>query len=118
VFLVAERPVQLVEPLKNAKAPEHGRATLTCKLSKPNKPVVWFKNGVELTPSESPRYSAVNEDCEYTLTLDDCGLDDTAEYSMRCQDIETSATLTVDGKLLNTRKQSEPAHLRQGNVFR
>ena len=97
-FSVVERPVQLVEPLKDSRAPEHGKATLSCKLSKPNKKVAWFKNGVELTPSESPRYSMVNEDCEYTLTLDDCSLDDTAQYSMRCQDIDTSASLTIDGK--------------------
>jgi len=97
-MLDAERPVELIEPLKDVRAPEHGKATLSCKLSKPNKTVTWFKNGVELSPTESPRYSIVNEDCEYTLTIDDCSLDDTAQYSMRCQDIETSATLTVDGK--------------------
>jgi len=96
-FLVAERPVELTEPLKDVRAPEHGKATLLCRLSKPNKKVTWFKNGVELSPTESPRYSIVNDDCEYTITLDDCSLDDTAKYSMRCQDIETSATLTIDG---------------------
>jgi len=97
-MLAAERPVELIEPLKEVRAPEHGKATLSCKLSKPNKTVTWFKNGVELSPAESPRYSIVNEDCEYTFIVDDCSLDDTAKYSMRCQDIETSATLTVDGK--------------------
>ena len=98
VFLAyTERPVELIEPLKETRVPEHSKATLSCKLSKPNKKVTWFKNGVELSPTESPRYSIVNEDCEYTITLDDCSLDDTAKYSMRCQDIETSATLTIDG---------------------
>ena len=97
VLVAAERPLELLEPLKEVRAPEHGKATLSCKLSKPNKTVTWFKNGVELSPTESPRYSIVNEDCEYTITIDDCNLDDTAKYSMRCQDVETSATLTVDG---------------------
>ena len=98
--MAVERPVELMEPLKEVRAPEHGKATLSCKLSKPNKKVTWFKNGVELSPTETPRYSIVNEDCEYTITIDDCSLDDTAKYSMRCENIETSATLTVDGKCL------------------
>jgi len=97
VFVRAERPVELVEPLKEVRTPEHGKATLSCRLSKPNKKVTWFKNGVELSPTDQPRYSVVSDDCEYTLTLDDCHLDDTAQYSMTCQDVETSATLTVDG---------------------
>jgi len=95
--VATERPVELLEPLKEVRAPEHGKATLSCKLSKPNKKVAWFKNGVELSPTEAPRYTIVSEDCEYTVTIDDCQLDDTAKYSMRCHDIETSATLTVDG---------------------
>jgi len=106
-MLAAERPVQLVEPLKAARAPEHGKATLSCRLSKPNKKVTWFKNGVELSPAEAARYSIVGADCEYTLTIDDCSLDDTAEYSMRCGDIETSATLTVDGMCLTRSFQAQ-----------
>ena len=93
----AERPVELVEPLKDARAVERGKATLSCRLSRPRKKVAWFRNGVELTPTEPPRYSIVSDDCEYTLTLDDCRLDDAAQYSMRCQNVDTSATLTVDG---------------------
>jgi len=99
LFVPAERPVELIEPLKEVRVPEHGKATLSCKLSKPNKKVTWYKNGVELSPTESPRYSIVNEDCEYTITIDDCNLDDTAKYSMRCQDIDTLATLTIDGTI-------------------
>ena len=96
--MAAERPVELIEPLKEVRVPEHSKATLSCKLSKPNK-VTWYKNGVELSPTELPRYSIVNEDCEYMITLDDCSLDDTAQYSMRCEHIETSATLTIEGAL-------------------
>jgi len=95
--VAAERPVELIEPLKEVRVPERSKATLSCKLSKPNKKVTWYKNGVELSPTELPRCSIVNEDCEYTITLDDCSLDDTAQYSMRCEDIETSATLTIEG---------------------
>ena len=96
--MYAERPVELIEPLKDVRAPEHGKATLSCKLSRPNKKVSWFKNGVELPPTAAPpRYSIANEDCEYTLSIDDCSLDDAAQYSMRCQNVDTSATLTVDG---------------------
>jgi len=95
--LDAERPVELVEPLKEVRVVEHDKATLSCKLSKPNKKVTWLKNGVELSPTETPRWSVVSDGCEYTLTLDDCNLDDTAQYSMRCEDVETSTTLTVDG---------------------
>ena len=96
--MCAERPVELVEPLKETRVPEHGTARLSCRLSKPNKAVTWYKNGVELSTTDAPpRYSAVSDDCEYTLSVDDCILDDTAQYSMRCQDVDTSATLTVDG---------------------
>lgn len=86
----------MVVPLQPVRAPEKSTAKLECQLSKPNKQVVWFKNGIEISPKDS-HYSIVNEDCSYSITVYDCSLDDGAEYTLRYQEVETSATLTIDG---------------------
>lgn len=88
--------MEVIVPLQPVRTPEKTTAKLECQLSKPNKQVVWFKNSIEISPTDS-HYSIVNEDCSYSITVYDCSLDDGAEYTLQYQEVETSATLTIDG---------------------
>ena len=76
--------------------------TLECKLSKPNKPVIWTKDSnihpvvKEIVPSE---------DCElvvdgpwHRLILRNVPLDAEGEYTCKCGDEETKAMLWVEGR--------------------
>ena len=86
----------VVVPLVDQKTTETHTVTLECELSKPNKPVTWYKDGAELTLSDA-HYTITCDDCKYSLTIQDCTLDDGAQYSLRCGDADTSANLTVGG---------------------
>lgn len=100
LFDCLELPAKIVEPLKDQTTIEKQTITFTCKLSKPNKKVTWYKDGEELTPANE-RYSFEIENCSYTMTLKDTVLDDEAKYSMKIGDEETTCVLRVDGKIYN-----------------
>ena len=75
---------------------EHHDFTFWCELSKPNKKVTWYKDGIEI-PLEDAHYTISSDEYKYTLSIVDCTLSDGAEYTMRIDDVSTAATLTVAG---------------------
>ena len=83
-------------PLTDQTVVETKTATFQCTLSKPNRPVVWKKNG-EPIPTESTHYTIECDEFNYILVLKDSTLDDGAEYSIVCEDVESTCTLTVEG---------------------
>ena len=84
-------------PLKESSVTEDEDAEFTCELSKPDALVKWFKDGVELTPSEHVSFETV--ETKRTLKIHKSVLDDAATY--QCQIISSSASsqaqLTVTG---------------------
>ena len=45
---IAALPMEVVFPLSDKEVVEETSATFSCELNKPNKPVKWFKDDVEL----------------------------------------------------------------------
>lgn len=95
-ILLTELPIQVITPLTDGEVIEHQDFTFTCQLSKPNKKVTWYKDEFEITLDDS-HYTVSCVDCDYTLTLHHCTLDDGAKYMVKVEDVTTSATLTVSG---------------------
>ena len=84
-------------PLSDTEVTETQTVNLWCELSKPNQTVTWYRDGADI-PLTDTHYKISNEEFRYTLAIDNCLLEDGAEYSMACGDVSTSATLTVGGK--------------------
>ena len=84
--------------------------TFECELSKPNQKVTWLRDGVELDVADT-HYKISTAECTYSLTVVNCTLDDTAEYTLRVDDVSTSATLLVEGKTNSVLKPQPQACL-------
>ena len=80
-------------PLQDVKVPEHNEATFSCEVSKPGKPVKWFRNGKEIKPDK--KHVVTADGCKHTLKIKDCDLDDTAEITAKVDDAETEAKLAA-----------------------
>ncbi len=83
-------------PLSDQVVMETKTATFNCELNKPNQTVTWYKDDFELT-LEDAHYKISNEECQYSIQIFNCSLDDTSGYSINAGDVSSSATLTVKG---------------------
>ena len=96
-YITTELPVEIVTPLDSGETTETETFTFDCELSKPNKKVTWYKGEQSISLDDS-HFTISNDGYKYSLTLHECTLDDGAEYTLRCDDVSTTATLTVKGK--------------------
>ena len=87
----------MVEGLTNQQVQETEQAAFTCQLSKPNQKVEWYVGGTLVVPDDR-KYSVDCVDCAYTLRVNDCQVNDSADITIRSKDCESSASLTVTGK--------------------
>ncbi len=94
---VVEIPVAVKLPLKNMSVPEDDSVTLSCKLTKPDKPVKWYKDGKILKDGVECKIS--NDGCEYTLKLPKAKTSDAGHYTMKCDKIETSSKVIIKGEI-------------------
>ncbi len=93
---LAEAPVTFTAPLKDTSVTETKTATLTCEISKPDKKVVWCKNGKEIVPDD--HFEVKVEGNVHTLKVKDAKLEDAAEYTAKLGDDLCTAKLVVEGK--------------------
>jgi hypothetical protein len=89
---VEEASAEIRVPLKEVQSVEGQTVSLSCELSKPDVPVVWLKDGVEL---QSDEHCALTVDgCMHSLTIHSATLEDEAEYTIRLNDsVSAKATL-------------------------
>ena len=92
---VADKPVELVQPLEDLHVQENENGTLVCQLSKPDMEVVWYHNDRRIFFTSQSRIRAKQIDCFYKLLLDDIEDDDRGLYELRCEQVKTSCHLTV-----------------------
>ena len=77
---------------------ETTEAVFTAVLNKPNQKMEWFIDGKPIKlPND--KYEVENVDCTYTLKLKDLDLKDAGKITAKCQNAESSATLTVTGRV-------------------
>ncbi|XP_031662309.1 obscurin isoform X9 [Oncorhynchus kisutch] len=91
---VKERPLEVVEPIKDVTVKEKGSATLSCKFSATPKEVSWFKGQTLLDASD--KYSLKQDAVRAQLTIQKLTGEDTGEYRCQSAAAETKATLTVE----------------------
>lgn len=94
-----ERPIEVVEPLKNVTGQEKASATLSCRLSAVPKEVCWFKGQTVLEASS--KYLMKQSAAEVQLVIQTLSPGDDGEYRCHVGTCETKATLTVEGEILN-----------------
>ncbi|KAM9427863.1 obscurin isoform 4-T4 [Salvelinus alpinus] len=91
---VQERPLEVVEPIKDMTVKEKGSATLSCKFSAAPKEVSWFKGQTLLDASD--KYNLKQDAVRAQLTIQKLTGEDTGEYRCLSCAAETKATLTVE----------------------
>ncbi|KAK3571997.1 hypothetical protein QTP86_021336 [Hemibagrus guttatus] len=91
---VKERPIEVVEPLKNVTGQEKASAKLSCRLSAVPKEVCWLKGQTALEASS--KYIMKQSAAEVQLLIQALSPDDAGEYRCRTGTCETKATLTVE----------------------
>lgn len=77
---------------------EGNTATLRCELSKPGHSVKWRKRGTELIRN-GEKYHMRQRDMLIELRICDVKPEDSDIYTCICGNIETTATLTVNGRV-------------------
>ena len=69
---------------------------MECEISKPNRPLQWFKDGKELLPVDA-HFEIQVEGCSHKLVFHETHVEDTGEYMVRIGDQISMAKLDVEG---------------------
>ncbi|XP_051970786.1 obscurin-like [Xyrauchen texanus] len=108
---VKERPIEVLEPLKNVTAKEKTSTTLCCKFSTPPKEVCWFKGQTVLEPSS--KYSMKQKDTSVQLTIQVLNAEDSGEYRCQVGVCESKANLKVEERKILITKHLEDVEVNE-----
>ncbi|XP_017322293.1 obscurin isoform X6 [Ictalurus punctatus] len=109
---VKERPIEVVEPLRNVTGQEKASAKLSCRLSAVPKEVSWFKGQTAL--EESSKYIMKQNGAEVQLLIQALSPDDAGEYRCQTGTCETKATLTVEVRDVRITKRLTDVEVDEG----
>ncbi|XP_059391295.1 obscurin-like [Carassius carassius] len=99
---VKERPIEVLEPLKDVSAKEKTSTTLCCKFSAPPKEVRWFKGQTALKVSS--KYNMKQKDANVQLIIQSLSAEDSGEYSCQVGVCESKAVLKVEVRKIQITK--------------
>ncbi|CAM4723722.1 unnamed protein product [Leuciscus chuanchicus] len=99
---VKERPIEVLEPLKDVSAKEKTSTTLCCKFSAPPKEVQWFKGHTALEASS--KYSMKQKDANVQLIIQALSAEDSGEYRCQVGVCESKAVLKVEVRKIQITK--------------
>lgn len=94
-------PVTFKQKLKNVQIEEGNVAIFRCELSKAGRGVEWMKRGEEVIRG-GQKYQMRQRDALLELRIVDAQPDDSSIYTCICGSVETTATLTVNGRRVRT----------------
>ncbi|XP_053094396.1 obscurin isoform X2 [Pangasianodon hypophthalmus] len=109
---VKERPIEVVEPLKNVTVEEKASAKLSCRLSAVPKEVCWFKGQTALEASS--KYIMKQSGTEVQLVIQALSPDDADEYRCQTATCETKAILTVEVRNVQITKRLTDVEVDEG----
>jgi hypothetical protein len=95
-YLPSELPVHIIVPLKDTEVTEGETVTLTCEVNIPDLPARWFKDKVEIFPTDDRQMSV--EGTVHKLTIPKSVLEDEAEYLVVIGGRQSKALLLVEGE--------------------
>ncbi|XP_067685805.1 immunoglobulin superfamily member 22-like [Haliotis asinina] len=90
---VDEEPLEIVKPLEDQTIDEDQTVKFTCEVSKPNIKSCWYKDGKAVSEKDGYRIETINS--VHTLILDNVAEEDGGNYSIKVEDKQSEATLTV-----------------------
>uniref|UniRef100_A0A3Q2X5X7 Obscurin-like protein 1 n=1 Tax=Haplochromis burtoni TaxID=8153 RepID=A0A3Q2X5X7_HAPBU len=96
--LLVKMKVKFIRQLENIKALKGTRLTLQCEINKPKGDVQWLKNGNEISPSRQHTIRAQGR--ERSFTIHQLMEEDSGEYVCESTDDKTSATVTVEPRII------------------
>uniref|UniRef100_A0A9J7XXV3 Obscurin, cytoskeletal calmodulin and titin-interacting RhoGEF b n=1 Tax=Cyprinus carpio carpio TaxID=630221 RepID=A0A9J7XXV3_CYPCA len=99
---VKERPIEVLEPLKDVSAKEKTSTTLCCKFSASPKEVRWFKGQTALEASS--KYSMKQKDANVQLIIQTLRAEDSGEYRCQVGVCESKAILKVEVRKIQITK--------------
>ncbi|KAL7886884.1 hypothetical protein AOLI_G00046050 [Acnodon oligacanthus] len=111
-LIVKERPIEVVEPLRNLTGKEKASAKLTCKLSATPKEVRWFKGQNALEASD--KYIMNQNYAEVQLIIQALNTDDAGEYRCQAGTCESKATLSVEVRKVEITKHLTDLEVDEG----
>lgn len=95
----SEMPVKFTRPLENTVSLKGSKLMLRCEINKPKGDVQWLKEGKEISPSR--RHTIRAQGRERSFTIHQLVDEDAGEYACESTDDRTSATVTVESKLIS-----------------
>ena len=87
--------MEIIKPLKDQEIEEEQSFKFTCEVSKPNVKSRWHKDGKPITQKDGYIIETINT--VHTLSLDNAMEEDGGKYSIKVEDKQSEATLTVKG---------------------
>ncbi|XP_016314282.1 obscurin-like [Sinocyclocheilus anshuiensis] len=99
---VKERPIEVLEPLKDVSAKEKTSTTLCCKFSATPKEVRWLKGQTALEASS--KYSMKQKDANVQLIIQALSAEDSGEYRCQVGVCESKAVLKVEVRKIQITK--------------
>lgn len=90
-------PVAFKQKLKNVLIEEGNTAVFRCELSKAGHSVEWWKAGNEVIRN-GEKFQTRQRETLLELRIVDVTPDDSNIYTCTCANVETTATLTVNGR--------------------
>uniref|UniRef100_A0A3Q4HVI0 Obscurin-like protein 1 n=1 Tax=Neolamprologus brichardi TaxID=32507 RepID=A0A3Q4HVI0_NEOBR len=96
--LLVKMKVKFIRQLENIKALKGTHLTLQCEINKPKGDVQWLKNGNEISPSRQHTIRAQGR--ERSFTIHQLMEEDSGEYVCESTDDRTSATVTVEPRII------------------
>ena len=92
---VAEKPLEIINPLQDQSIMVRQTATFVCEISKPDETATWLKNGAEI--KAGGRFEIRVEGTKHTLVIKDGELSDQAEYTVTFAQLSSKAKLSLKG---------------------
>ncbi len=85
-----------ITELVDQEVEENEAISMTCQVSEPGKSATWFKDQGKIDESERCQMQADSD--TFTLTLSKSEVSDAGEYTVRVENIQSSANLIVNGE--------------------
>ncbi len=103
---IEEKPLYFSTLLENKEALVNETVELYCEMSRIGVDVTWLKDNKPLSMAEG-KYQIINRDYSYSLLIPSVSTEDSGEYTVKVDDLRSTAILTVCGQFsLSTRSHS------------